>query len=286
LTIAEIRSGLVAQRPLVGVHYFMWYLPINGWGNGLTSVPEDAPRPMAGPYDSSDTDVIAAQIKQMEDAGFDFVFVHIVFNGPRTWTNARIFMDRLSGHRLKAAIVLDGLYTDANVDRAMWVQKVKDDFAGDSHYLHLHGEPLVILYSTPLDFDAPGVLLRNLYWTDRYDPGQNTFNGDHRLDPRDWAFWTPTPQPLVNGLVPVIPGYTDAALGRPRTMVHPRGNGQLYREQWRRALALHPEVIAVYSWNEYFEQTAIEPTNTWGTQYLDMSACFIRLAHRGTAGPC
>ena len=285
-TIAEIKSRLVAQRPLVGVHYFMWYLPINGWGNGLTSVPEDAPRPMAGPYDSSDTDVIAAQIKQMEDAGFDFALVHIVFNGPRTWTNARIFLDRLSGHRLKAAIVLDGLYTETNADRAMWVQKVKDDFTGDSHYLHLYGQPLIVVYSAQLTFDVPGVIMRNMYWTTRYTPGDNSFNPSTRLEPHDWAFWSPTPQPLVNGMVPVIAGYDDSRLGREHPMLHPRDNGKYYGEQWQRALALHPELIIVYGWNEYFEQTAIEPTTVWGYRYLDLSACYIGHAHRGTIGIC
>jgi hypothetical protein len=285
-TTAEIRSRLRAQRPLVGVHFFMWYLPINGWGNGLTSVAADAPQPLVGRYDSSDTDVIATQIRQMEEAGFDFALVHIVFNGPRTWTNARIFMDRLSGHRLRAAIVLDGLYTEPPAAKAMWVQKVKEDYAGDSHYLRLHGQPLIVLYSAPINFDVPDVIVRNMYWAPRYDPGENAFNPSLRLEPRDWPFWAPTPQPLANGMVPVLPGYTDAALGRPRSMVHERNDGQMYREQWERALALHPEVILVYSWNEYFERTAIEPTNAWGDQYLRMTACFIEHAHRGTTGTC
>ena len=133
---------------------------------------------------------------------------------------------------------------------------------------------------------APGVLLRNVYWSYRYDPGKNPFNGDLRLEPRDWPFWAPTPQPLANGLVPVIPGYTDAALGRQQSMVHERNNGQMYREQWQRALELHPEVVLVYSWNEYFERTAIEPTDAWGDQYLRLTACFIEHAHRGESGGC
>ena len=285
-TVSEIRSRLAAQRPLVGIHYFMWYLPLNGWGNGLTSVGADAPRPIIGPYDSKDTDVIASHIKQIEDAGFDFALVHIVFDGPRTWTNAHIFMDRLSGHRLNAAIVVDGLYTQPPEARAMWVRKVKDEFAGHNHYLRLYGQPLIVIFSAELNFEVPGVIMRNMYWTSRYTPGNNSFNPNTRLEPRDWAFWTPTPQPLTNGMVPVIPGYNDAPLGRPQTMVHPRDNGRYYGEQWRRAIALHPELIIVYGWNEYFEQTAIEPTNVWGYQYLELSACYITHAHRGTSGDC
>jgi len=86
--------------------------------------------------------------------------------------------------------------------------------------------------------------------------------------------------------VPVVPGYVDTHLGRERSMEYPRASGQMYREQWQRALVLRPEMIVVYSWNEYFEQTAIEPTEAWGDQYLKWTACYIAHAHRGTTGAC
>ena len=286
-TLAEIRSRLASQRPLVGVHYFAWYrIDQRGWGNDSTTVAPDSPKPALGWYDSGDSDVIAAQIRQIEGAGFDFAIVHVIAGSPRTWTHARTFFDRLSGQRLKAAIILDGLYTEPAAAKAMWVQKVNTEFAGHGQYLLIDGEPLIMLFSAPLDFDVPGVLLRNVYWTERYDPGRNVFNPDYQVHARDWPFWSPSPQPLVNGVVPVIPGYTDAALGRPQSMVHPRRDGQTYREQWQRAIALHPELILIYSWNEYFERTAIEPTDAWGNQYLQMTACYIQHAHRGTPGTC
>jgi hypothetical protein len=51
-------------------------------------------------------------------------------------------------------------------------------------------------------------------------------------------------------------------------------------------LSLHPDVILVYSWNEFFERTAVEPTDAWGDEYVRLSACFIGHAHRGTRGDC
>jgi len=287
LGLADIRTRLRDQRPLVGIHYFAWYQrDASGWRNDVTRVPADSPQPALGWYDSADTDVVTTQIRQMEETGFDFVAVHVIPSLPRTVANAHTFFDRLSGHRLHAAVVLDGLYDETAAVKAMSVEKARAEFAGNSHYQRLHGEPLVMLFSAQLDFDVPGVVLRNVYWTDRYDPDRNTFNPDRRLHPRDWAFWAPTPQPLANGMVPVLPGYTDAALGRPRSMLHERNDGQMYREQWQRAIALHPEVVLVYSWNEYFERTGIEPTDAWGDRYLRMTSCFIAAAHRGTSPSC
>jgi hypothetical protein len=285
--LREIRSRLVSQRPIVGVHYFAWYQPdAGGWRNHETRVPADSPKPALGWYNSADPVVMATQIRQMEETGFDFVAVHVIPALPQTWSNAHAFVDRLSGHRLHVALVLDSLYDESPAVKARWVEKTRQEFGSNSHYLRLHGQPLVMLFSTRIDFDVPGVLLRNVYWSYRYDPGKNPFNGNLRLEPRDWPFWAPTPQPVANGLVPVIPGYTDAGLGRAQSMVHERNNGQMYREQWRRALTVHPEVILVYSWNEYFERTAIEPTDAWGDQYLRLTACFIGHAHRGESGDC
>jgi hypothetical protein len=160
------------------------------------------------------------------------------------------------------------------------------DFTTHPNYLRLHGQPLIALFGAPVDFAEDRALLRNVYWTPQYTPGANTFNEDSALLPHDWPFWAPTPPPVMNGVVPVMPGYSDTHLGRERRLEHPRRDGQTYHEQWQRALAQKPELIIVYSWNEHFEQTAIEPTDAWGTRYLRWTACYTAHARRGTAGRC
>jgi hypothetical protein len=287
LSLAEIRIRLSEQRPLVGVHYFTWYRVIQGrWGNGATFVDEDAPRPASGAYESDSIDVIDRHIAQIAAAGFDFVIVDVVADDPRSWATAQAFFSRLRGAALKAAVMLDGLYMSEPSVKAGFVEKARDAFTRHPNYFSYLGRPLVAMFATRMDFSVPGLLLRNVYWTNRYDPGVNTFNFDSILHPYDWPFWAPTPQPLVNGIVPVMPGYIDTHLGRENPMFHPRNDGQLYHEQWQQALAQKPEVILVYSWNEYFEQTAIEPTQVWGDSYVRWTRCYITHAHQGTTGRC
>jgi hypothetical protein len=287
LPAAEIRTRLAAQRPLVGVHYFSWYQQVQGqWGNGLTFVGADAPRPSIGLYESKDPKAMDTHIGQMIDAGFDFVIIQLVPETPWNWDNVHAFFQRLKGRPLKAAIMLDDLYQEAPGAKATWVDRVKTQFFDYPNYFSYHDRPLVTLFASKLDFAVPGVLMRNVYWTPRYGPGTNTFNLDSVLYPHDWPFWADTPQPLVNGVVPVMPGYIDSHLGRDDPMVHPRNNGRLYHEQWQHALAQKPEVILVYSWNEYFEQSAIEPTAVWGDSYLRWTKCYIAHAHKGTTGSC
>ena len=105
------------------------------------------------------------------------------------------------------------------------------------------------------------------------------------LYPHDWPFWADTPPPLVNGVVPVMPGYIDTHLGRDDPMVYPRNDGRMYHEQWQHALSQKPELILVYSWNEYFEQSAIEPTEQWGDSYLRWTKCYIGARPPGTTAP-
>jgi hypothetical protein len=285
-TPAEIRRRLAAQRPIVGIHYFMWYQNHEGgWGNNR-DVAQAGMKPTLGWYSSSNPIVIDTQLQQISSAGFDFVIVHVNAESPDGWANAHAFFDRLVRYKLRAAIMLDGLYTRPATQKAMWVAKANREFAGHPNYFFSGGKPLVMLYSAAADFAVPGVALRNVYWTENYGPGTNSFHASRVLYPRDWPFWAPTPQPIVNGVVPVVPGYVDTHLGREVSMEYPRVSGRMYAEQWQRALALRPEVILVYSWNEYFEETAIEPTEAWGDQYLKWTACYIAHAHRGTTGAC
>src|SRR5688572_13963678 len=285
-TPTEIKARLAEQRPLVAVHYFTWYrFAPKGWGNDVTTVHANAPQPELGWYTSTDTAVIDSHIDQMMVANFDFVIVNVVAQSPESWANAHKFFGRLTGRMLKAAVMLDGLYGESAV-KDTWVEKVQAEFTRHPNYFSYHDLPLIMLFAARLNLAAPGAVLRNVYWTNSYAPGSNTFNLDYILYPRDWPFWAASPQPLVNGVVPVIPGYVDTHLDRAEPMEYPRRDGELYHEQWQRALSLRPELIIVYSWNEHFEQTAIESTRDWGDRYRRWTACYIAHAHSGTQGRC
>lgn len=287
LSDSEIATRISRRRPMVGVHYFAWYRQDGrGWGNDVTVVPTDTPQPSLGWYTSSDVATMDAHIAQMARAGFDFVILQLIAASPESWATAHTFFSRLEGTRLQAAVMLDGLYTaDLTTSRAA-IEKARAEFSSHPHYFRTDNSPLFLLFSGRMDFRVPGVTMRNVYWSDRYGPGANSFNPDGLLYPHDWPFWSPTPPPLMNGIVPITPGYSDAHLGRSEAMEHPRNNGEMYHQQWQRALALRPEFIIVYSWNEHFERTAIEPTVAWGDQYVQWTACYAAHAHAGREAPC
>ncbi|MCX6024179.1 MAG: hypothetical protein NTZ05_21095, partial [Chloroflexi bacterium] len=203
-----IKEVLRTMRPQVGVYYFPWYAPsAAGWGNGSTVVPAGAPKPLLGWYSSNDADVLNVQIDQMERAGFDFVILDVPVGQSAIWENAKTFFEALRGRKLKAAVMLDDLYASPPAVKAEWVRQVILEFGNHPNYFYLPDGALIPLYSSPLDFSYPHVALRTVYWTARYGQGENTFNEQGFLHPRDWPFWAAPDTPLLNGLVPVTPGY-------------------------------------------------------------------------------
>ena len=69
----------------------------------------------------------------------------------------------------------------------------------------------------------------------------------------------------------VSPGYDDRALvsadGR-TARVSDRDNGAYYDAQWRTALEAGADWVVVTSWNEWWENTHIEPSVRYGDLYV------------------
>lgn len=71
-------------------------------------------------------------------------------------------------------------------------------------------------------------------------------------------------------VAPVAPGF-DARLVGGHSVVD-RRDGATLRGSWEAALATVPDAIGVISWNEFSENTHIEPSRNFGTHYLDQLA--------------
>src|SRR5436190_13158434 len=52
----------------------------------------------------------------------------------------------------------------------------------------------------------------------------------------------------------------------------PRNDGQTLRTQMAAATAAQPDVIGLISWNEFSENSYVEPSRKYGTRYLEVLA--------------
>ncbi len=63
----------------------------------------------------------------------------------------------------------------------------------------------------------------------------------------------------------VTPGYDDRLLAdRPTHVVVDRADGGVYEAQWSAAIDMAADWVMVTSWNEWFENTEIEPSERYG----------------------
>ncbi|HJZ72126.1 MAG TPA: endo-1,3-alpha-glucanase family glycosylhydrolase [Vicinamibacterales bacterium] len=71
----------------------------------------------------------------------------------------------------------------------------------------------------------------------------------------------------------VTPGFDDSHLvDRQRPRIVERANGAVYDDQWSKAIDTGADWIVVTSWNEWWENTEIEPGARYGRTYLDKTA--------------
>ena len=75
-----------------------------------------------------------------------------------------------------------------------------------------------------------------------------------------------------NGLwiAPAAPGFDARQIGGTTTVE--RKNGDTFRIEINTAMASSPDALGIISWNEFSENSYIEPSQKYGSQYLDLLA--------------
>jgi hypothetical protein len=70
----------------------------------------------------------------------------------------------------------------------------------------------------------------------------------------------------------VCPGMDDRRIrGRQTPIFVDRANGAVYEDQWRSAVTTAADWVIITTWNEFWENTQIEPSIRYGTQFLDLT---------------
>jgi hypothetical protein len=75
---------------------------------------------------------------------------------------------------------------------------------------------------------------------------------------KDGGIWIP----------PAAPGFDATQIGGTSTV--DRKNGDTFRAQISTAMAASPDALGIISWNEFSENSYIEPSEKYGSQYLDI----------------
>lgn len=268
----------------IGMWYEIWWEPIastpgNGWAISRY-------QPLLGYYDSGDAQVVQTHFAQMKSAGVDFLIFDdtngITANDLKVDANVRAIMARDA--QLPASIQIPYAFA---IGAQLWancsldLQRAEADyvysFSDSPLYFKWRGEPLLVNYNA---YDGPDACAPN--WDDeplhRFSVRRATGLvdvGDAGLAPYGglgwWGWAVRYPQPATQEEIAVSPGADNVHRGCPGCAIRiDRENGKLFGLQWLNAIKRNPAAIVVAGWNEFNDETAIEPARaTTGPAWVD-----------------
>jgi hypothetical protein len=288
---ARAQSGTAQAddaRPFMPVlaYYYLWFEP-SSWDRAKIDYP------MLGRYSSDDTGVMRAHVQMAKAAGIDGFIV--------SWKSSevnnrrlRALMDVARDEDFHLALIYQGLDFDRNpqpADRvAADMRLFRDTFSRDPVF-HILGRPLMIWSGTwrfsrdemaaavaPIRADVQ--VLASEKDVDGYARIADLVEGNayywSSVDPTaDVAFATRLAAmgDAVHGrgglwLAPFAPGFDARLIGGTREV--DRRDGATLRAEYGAAVGSSPDVLGLISWNEFSENTHVEPSRRYGNHYLDV----------------
>jgi hypothetical protein len=276
--------------------YYPWYR-IHDWESPIL---KDRPNQT---YTSDNPSVMRRHIELAKSASIDGFIVS--WWGPNDYTdnNLKLLLDLASEMNFRIMIYYETLKGDNFKNPSEIVQRLRYAVSKcGSHpaYMKIGGKPVIPIFSSAkvslkiwenvfatlrtksLDafFLAMGYDIRNLEIFDGLheyvvhaipsldetlrSTGQMTHEYPLLSDSERPRLWSATVQP----------GYDDLLIPGRRGSLKNRKNGSAYRTTFEAAVKSNPDWIFITSWNEWWENTHIEPGERFGDRYLALTKQF------------
>lgn len=278
----------------------VWAFYMGFWiGGGWYAAPEVmSDQPQTGFYDERDSGTVGAQIDQAKSAGID-AFVVSWYGSGNGETTAVLnnVLDRAGERGFRAAAALDIFGGGQNKDSiSASVSYILNDRANHGAYLRYNGKPVIFFVFQ----GNAGLTTQD--WLDlrnSIDPNRNTLwiaeglsgcclyggamDGMYAFN-ISWAngsasrYQSERRSVLNNGgslYIPMVhPGWDETKVAQRDHRSNPspvkdRAGGKFLASSFNGAVASGANVIMIGTWNEYAENSHIEPSNLYGTQSLD-----------------
>jgi hypothetical protein len=269
-------------------YYYIWF-NVSSWDRAKIDYP------LLGRYSSDEPSVMLKHVRLAKRAGIDKFIV--------SWKSTPVLDRRLrllarvaAAERFKLAIIYQGLDF---ARRPLPVARISRDLGRFSRrFAHLPalrgpGKPTVILSGT-WEFSLPQLasvtsrhrhrlrILASERNPSDYRAKARAFDGDAYY----WSSVNPDTYPDYAGklasmaravhatggrwLAPAAPGFDGTLVGHPTVV--PRRDGETLRRELNAAQRSNPDAIGLISWNEFSENSHIEPSQKYGTTALEVLA--------------
>lgn len=288
LLLAGAGRATAAEPTPALAYYYIWFDP-SSWSRAKTDYP------LLGHYSSDERAVMRQHVEWAKEAGLDGFIV--------SWKstpllNARLErLARIANEKdFKLGIIYQGLDFARQPLPAARIASDLDYFArsyGDDPAFRIFDRPLVVWSGTP-EFSPAQIANvtrrlreRLLILASEHDPADysrlvDAVDGEaYYWSSVDPATFPDYPERLAafgravhahQGLwiAPAAPGFDARLVGG--TSVVSRNDGATFRLELDAAQSSSPDAIGVISWNEFSENSHIEPSERYGARYLAVLA--------------
>lgn len=271
--------------PPLFAYYYQWFVP-NSWDRAKTDLPA------LGLYSSEDPWVMRKHIQQAKAAGITG-FIVSWKDTPTNTRRLRTLMTVAAEERFSLSMIYQGLDF---YRKPLPVARVAADFvtfakqfAGNPVFARLGGKPLTIFSGTWAYSHAdvarvtsavrPGMLVLS---TEKSVEGYRRLADVTDGDAYYWSSVNPATNPTyptklkemsdavhADGkywLAPFAPGFDARLVGGTKEV--PRNDGSTLRTQYATALRSSPDALGLISWNEFSENSHVEPSRRYGREAL------------------
>jgi len=298
---APADAGVAADLPVLA-YYYIWF-DSQSWNRAKTDYPA------LGRYSSDALQVMRDHIQWAKEAGIDGFIV--------SWKNTDKLSSRLkklvtiaNDEDFKLVIIYQGLDFERDPLSIDTIGADLDYFEatyGSSTVFDLFGQPSII-WSGTWEFSREEIAAVTVPRRDKMKilASEKTVDGYLRLaDIVDgnayyWSSVNPDTQPGYGAklqnmadavhshgglwIAPAAPGFDARLVGG--TRVVERDDGATLDTQLKTALASSPDAIGLISWNEFSENSHIEPSCDHGTRYLQVIADLLGGTAPTNVDPC
>ena len=309
VSLSASSSATNPNRPVLAF-YYPWYTPSTWCLCTMSNLPTIR-------YNSNDNTTIDRQVQWAAHAGITGSISSWWGQGDKTDSNFdKVLAHAATLAQTKGIHFASTIYFESDApalrgfnNTVRQLRYVLATYANSNYFFHWHGKP-VIFFWNPLGNGRTLALWQAV--RKQVDPHNatiwsaegvdtsllNVFDGLHLFSAAYWGILHNNIAAVDQGFrakinafnkahhtqkiwaAGVLPGYNDTKVaGRKGAYIVPRNNGATYRTSWNGALSSNPDWITITTFNEWFEGAMIEPSVTYGTQYLDITQQFATRWH-------
>lgn len=281
--------------------YYLWYTKDNWKIFPLVDEPEKF-------YSSSDIKIIRKQINLAKSSGLDGFITS--WDGPRTYSdnNFKLFLQECTRLNFKSSIYYETLTENGpKSDEEIYssLKFIIENYGNHKAFIKIFNKPLIFIWASneisinrwrrilnqlrvnnyEATFVAMGYDISNLLLFDglhqygviliddlmkEYNIVSNIVKNYHLIADKQ-KIWTATVQP----------GYDERKIPKRIGLFKERSGGKYYKETWEAAINSNPDLILITSWNEWWENTHIEPSKNFKNYYLNITKKYSRIWKKG-----